>query len=946
MNKKNLLFLLSFLATAAFAEPMSQIKTKHFDIIYADKIETAARILYENIDTYAEEIAKKLDKKIEGRMPIYLVADSQTLNGYYSGSVYKHIVINVAPPASGELENLENSLLRVFYHEYTHALSLGFAYILVPNNILFPTSFKEGVAVAFESSYDGKFGRIYDPLVWHPIIQNKLDRRFPSFTQTGLGRDMYPYSKWVYYYGAAFSQYLIDTYGEKKYAELWKADWRLFVKHKFYNVYQIPLDDVWNNFVQSVKTPTSVKQPKILSESLEKSGYLFPVVANSDLYFYDFNDKYLYKYDGKAKGEAIVYLGDSIDSLAISDDGETLLISKSKPLLNSTQTNWGQYEVSLYSLKESRFLNETYDYAREADFATNSKIVAVKIGRGATSNLVLLDRATKREMNLFTAGFDKKYSAIYHPTFIGDNKIAFIAAKGLIRDILIIDINTNKIEKLNLDPSIKAVRYLQATATKEDRFLTFAWADIEKNMLYRSAKLNLRTKKLEIQTYDVSGGSFYPVLYKDEILSVARYDIYNKLNVIPNEYLQQSSFNLEAVDVKEITKSKDIFKKSKPNSSSFNSFTSEWLWANPNIGLALEIPNRILELGAIGLGVNFGITDPTEFIYANLETIFYIHPFFTQLKANFGVKDKGFDFRLKGYEMLKGYNSARVRKTGLGFNLNYATPLAHNRQTFEFEYDFATDWAHKVYEYDKTEFSPKAIFWQKSTAAILSAYKKKYSDNLLIHSAGLKFSDVRTNSVIRSMFFAKDISKISYGAKFGHSYDLWNKQNAAYFLNRLEGITPVVPLRLGLSGFVGYNSYLQASSGSVYYFNKDWLIDDNTGGFVKKIFGFKSHKIDEVASSKLTGALGFDANLTIFDIELQDTASFIPLMFNRFKIDIEYDGILQFYSKSKKLATHYSDSISTALVLDFSGIELGVRMGTSLSTKPKFDIDIELKAAL
>lgn len=940
MKKILILFFALFGISLANAS-MKQIQTEHFDIIYSDDIELAARVLYENVEEQAQNVAKKLGKKVEGKKPIYLVSNSQTLNGYYAGN----IVIQVAPAASGSLENLENTLLRVFTHEYTHALTVGFSFVLIPNNILFPNSFKEGVAVAYESAFNGKYGRLYDPLVWHPIIQNKLDDRFPSLTQSGLARDMYPEGSWVYYYGAAFAKYLLETYGDEKYNKLWEADWRLFTKHKFFNIYEVALDDVWNNFVDSVKVPTNVKQPKILSESLPKSGYSFPVVANSDLYFYDFNDKYVYKFDGKASADALFFAGDSLNSLGISDDGKYLLVSKSQSKLNSTKMPIGEYKVELYSLEDNSFLNEEYKFIREADFVTNQKIIAVKVGKNASTNLVLIDRNSKRELTLFEAGMDRNYSAIYQPTYLGDNKVAFIAANGLNRDILVIDIQTQALSKMNLSSSIKAVRYLQATQTKNARFLTFAWADLDKNMLYRSAKLNLKTQKLEIQNVDVSGGSFQPVIYKGEVLGVAKYDTYNRFSIIPNEYFSVSSQNLVAYT--NSNRPKNIFKKQIPNASDYNAFGTSYFWGKPGIGLALEIPNRILELGAFGVGVSLNIQDPTEFAYGKLETLFYIHPFFLQLKGKLGIRDAGFDFSVEGHELLRGYNSARVRKTGLGLNLTYDLPLSHSGQNLSFAYDFVVDWTHKVYEYANTQFSPKKIFWQKSVNKILSAYKKKYTDNLIIHSLGLKFDDVRSNEVARSMFFAKDISKISYGAKIGHSYHINQKQNAGYFLNRLEGITPVAPIKLGLSGFVGYNAYLQAGSGSVYYFNQDWLVDDKTSGYVKGIFGYKikPDKAKEIEASKVTGALGYDINVTIFDVEIQDTLSWLPIMFNRFKIDVEYDGVLQFYTKSDKLATHYSDSISTALLLDFSGTELGVRFGTPLSVKPEFSFGLSFATA-
>ena len=125
--KTKFIFFIFFL-TCAFIQLNAQNlfvqKTKYFDIIYSSTSEKTAALISEHADNYAEEISQKLNRKIPKRMPIYIEGGREILNGYYTFFPYRRIVLFDPLPEEGQLSNLSDLLLKVRYHELTHAISL------------------------------------------------------------------------------------------------------------------------------------------------------------------------------------------------------------------------------------------------------------------------------------------------------------------------------------------------------------------------------------------------------------------------------------------------------------------------------------------------------------------------------------------------------------------------------------------------------------------------------------------------------------------------------------------------------------------------------------------------------------------------------------------------------------------------------------------------------
>ena len=117
-----LLFLLS--CTALSAESREILRTRWFDIIYSPQSAESAALVASRADGYAEEICALLETDVKKRMPVYIEPGISVLNAHFSPYPYDHIVLYDTLPSDGDLANNTDSLLAVFYHELTHALSL------------------------------------------------------------------------------------------------------------------------------------------------------------------------------------------------------------------------------------------------------------------------------------------------------------------------------------------------------------------------------------------------------------------------------------------------------------------------------------------------------------------------------------------------------------------------------------------------------------------------------------------------------------------------------------------------------------------------------------------------------------------------------------------------------------------------------------------------------
>ena len=522
-----------------WAERLEVLKTRYFDIIYPPSSLESAALIARHADSYAEEIAIRLGKKLPHRYPVYLSSKSELLNGYYTLFPYQRIVIYDTTIEDGELANSYDAILNVFYHELTHAISLWY---YAP---LLSLSFDEGVAVLFESREDQ--GRLNDPLILHHIMQKKIDKTTPTWREAAGHRDVYPGAFWGYIYGAKFLSYLETIYGKDKYVKFFHNHFFIFPKGKAKNIFGKTLEELWGDFVSSIAYPEEVEEPQVFAK--DEMGEVVLSQTDSGFACYDSSKKSVYFYDKTEKRTKLFSAPSNISDLNSSPSGSTLLVSDVKDDFGIIK-----HRLSIFDLQKKKFLKKRLFSIRYASYINSESICAIRVDK-QKSHLVLLDNNLENEKVLFTSGPGLAYSHIYSPVYAGENKVAFIVANGLYRDILILNIEDGVIEKLELEEPLPAIRYLRSSIVEDNVFLTFSWAG--KDMLYRMAMYDTKEGKLRILDADISGGTFQPIVFRKEdelkIVYYGDHSNYKKLYHINDASLKEvpaqlSPFSLEEIE--------------------------------------------------------------------------------------------------------------------------------------------------------------------------------------------------------------------------------------------------------------------------------------------------------------------------------------------------------------------------------------------------------------
>lgn len=519
-----LLFL--FLAVPLAAETRV-IRTEYFDVIHTGESAETASLIASAADGFADEICLLLDTSMRERIPVFINGDQKDLNAYFTPSAYNRIVIYDALPVEGSLACFRDSILKVFYHELVHLVSLNIRtpfwqgvsnvfgdLVSINDAITMTPSFIEGVTVSFESR-DGE-GRVNDPLVTHTLAQAKIDGKFLSFKDSAGARDVYPSGRVPYYYGGAFSFWLQKTYGMEKYAELWKRGggfsfFKSSIWGRFRQVYGLPLEEAWNMFRDSIPVPQDVRtNDDVLSGADE--GILSSLASGPDgIVWNDVNAGKVFFRSNDGKVRPLFESDGNLTRLSLSDDGSLLLVSSFSPAqFSSSET------VRVYDMKKRRFTGESYENLRDASFANGVDSVCGIETSGQKSFLVVLSRkgkgnedaATDRKV-LAEAGPGRNWSAFFSPVFAGNGMLALVGANGPDRDIVFADIGTGTLTQISLPEGTGYIRYLQSAETSKGRRLSFSWSS--KDSLYRYGLYDPETGDLVLQGDNLSGGVFWPV---------------------------------------------------------------------------------------------------------------------------------------------------------------------------------------------------------------------------------------------------------------------------------------------------------------------------------------------------------------------------------------------------------------------------------------------------
>ena len=966
--KKSLFIILYALWLIAYVSAAELLvhKTEYFDIIYAKESEKSAALLAEYADRYAEEIAARLNKKIWVRMPVYILAGAESLNGYFTFFPYPRIVVFDTVPEDGTLGNFTDSMLKVFYHELTHAISLIY-YLPV-----LPLSFNEGAAVSYES-LDGRQGRLHDPLFYHHLMQGKIDGCAPSWQQAAGHRDVYPGAFWGYLYGAGFADYLQKKYGMESYARYWHSSFFIFPQGKTKHIFGKPLKSLWNEFLASIQAPATIRLPVPFPET-GKSGFMLTAANGQGFACFDFTQGEVRFYTPDGISEKLFTANRTLSHLSFSPDGQLLLITDTVQSLEGEK-----HRSTVFDMRTKRFLPTEYYSLRMAAFCDNDRICGVKTD-GQFSHLVIADipttamhnidrHNTETQETLFSVGPGMPYTAIYDPVYAGEHTIAFIAANGIDRDILFINTETKKIQKLLFEEPLPAIRCLQTNTTREGTMLTFSWA--KKGMLYRAATYTLKTNMLKVLKEDISGGVFYPaVLSQDrtqrgdtELLSdelsvgtsegiptgtpaantagnkkidtvlvyTGVHAKYNTLCTVSEELFtavqatltDYMSYIPDLADAREIPEAPEIRSISpKPELLNPKKYRYlSWMWRVFPL-LYVTPPDNLQKANETGLALDIYGIDPTTLLSFKTASIFYFKPFFYQIHANLTVNTKPVGFSIKVYDL---NNHFRYRTVGGSVDASFPIPTKNGYRHIALNAGISAE-----------SFS----FFPKDYARQNTLYRYKLKDTVLSEQISFRYAYLKPIVTLNTPFFAKSTAGIEVLTGIKHGYHFESHSNAGVLQALMAFHTPVLPLTVQWSGYAGYNAYYIPELGGYTFFNNPAFM-----GLSAYLPSMPEHlqvgTTIRTSDSTINVGFAFDAELTLLSYDIQTGSSWLPIFYNRLNISIGYKNMLNSLGNSSALlAPYFYQSVYGRTAITISG---SVKIGLEYAHPIKKDARGKLK---
>ena len=551
-------------------------KTKWFDIIYPERCEESARILYEKADLVYEEVTAQYDLVPAFRMPVIITPAVEQFNGMWTSVPYNHICIyDTGFSGSMEMAVFSQTLLSTLRHELTHAVTYNmkngfwrfmgniFGDCAAPGMIAVTTGMAEGATVTSESA-SGE-GRLNDEYAKHYVKQAKIENKFPSYHDVSGASDVSPGGA-PYYFNGAFHQWLQDNYGMQAYAEFWYRIVNaksITVSGAFKKSFGIKLKKAWKLFEEEYEVPALAANPVKSGEAadfFEPSKNQYSNLNSAGSFYSSLSegngrlvwmDKYGWRIfsaqmpeksqaeNSKSSKPRVRHIFDqrNVSSVQLSPDGRFLAVTFYDDNFGAQKSCVKLYDFNtgaFYSVKETGLKEAVIVQSEEKLYLVAQKYSAQHYSISISK--ILLSENSGRISEVLPATEIIMESEVNPFEFTSVNStegsFAYIKKDKLAYSLCICDTEGSVLKEIAF-PQGMAVRSLSYSSAEETFYFSYA----QKNTMPRLGMLKISTGELLLSDSDISGGLFEPVYWNGKIVYIGKFLRENRILILQEKNL-------------------------------------------------------------------------------------------------------------------------------------------------------------------------------------------------------------------------------------------------------------------------------------------------------------------------------------------------------------------------------------------------------------------------
>ena len=581
--------MLIFLCAGLFAhggmlsgeKKLRLVKTKWFDIIYPERCEASAAILYEKADGVYDEVTAQYGLTPAFRMPVVVTPAVDQFNAFWTAVPYNHIAIyDTGVSGASELAVFSETLLSTFRHELTHAVTFnmknGFWRVMgkifgdefAPGMLSVTTGMAEGATVVSESA--GGEGRLNDEYAKHYVKQAKIENNFPSYHDVSGAADVSPGGS-PYYFNGAFHGWLQDKYGLQAYAEFWYrvVNGKNFtIAGAFKKSFGIKLRAAWKQFVEEYDVPSVAANPvkaKLVQDffepaasdysNLNNAGSLYESLsvsssANRLIWLDNFGNRVFMTEAASAHTKPReLFSMRGLTAACISNDGRFIAasyFSDSRPTVQARVKIYDVENRSFYTVKDCGLKEAAILAAEDGYYLIAQKYLAQKYSIAIYKISMNGNGSRIKEVEPYSQVSLGLETCPYAFTPLEDGNFAWLKKERLNFSLCISSPDGSQLDEFAF-PEGMTVRSLSAcggavNAEKAANVFYFSYA--QKGTLPRAGQLELlsatggdekstpNTKgraKLSLSESDISGGVFEPVFWNGKLVYIGEFYRQNRL---------------------------------------------------------------------------------------------------------------------------------------------------------------------------------------------------------------------------------------------------------------------------------------------------------------------------------------------------------------------------------------------------------------------------------